>query len=107
MEKRLAACFRTGPDRGAMQLASYNIRGRTSFGVVVGDGIVDLRPRMAPRYASVLDLIRGKDVNRALATLKFTRKGIAGDVAKLVRSAVANAQNREGFSGDVQTETRR
>src|SRR5207302_11419631 len=49
----------------------------------------------------VLDLIRGKDVNRALATLKFTRKGIADDVAKVLRSAIANAQNKEGFSGDV------
>ena len=49
----------------------------------------------------MLDLIRGKDVNRALATLKFTRKGIAEDIAKVLRSAIANAQNKEGFSGDV------
>src|SRR5262249_92818 len=49
----------------------------------------------------VLDLIRGKDVNRALATLRYTRKGIADDVAKVLRSAIANAQNKEGFSGDV------
>src|ERR1041384_3367504 len=48
-----------------------------------------------------LDLIRGKDVNRALATLRYTRKGIADDVAKVLRSAIANAQNKEGFSGDV------
>jgi len=41
-----------------MHLASYNIRGRTSFGVVSGDGIIDLRPRLAPRYQSVLDLLR-------------------------------------------------
>ena len=58
MGKRLAARFRTGPDRGHMRLASYNIRGRTSFGAVVGDGIVDLRTRMAPRFSSVLDIIR-------------------------------------------------
>src|SRR5262249_48037932 len=49
----------------------------------------------------VLDLIRGKDVNRALATLKFTRKGISEDIAKVLRSAISNAQNKEGFSGDV------
>ena len=41
-----------------MNLASYNIRGRSSFGVVVGDGIVDLRPRLAPRLQSVLDMLR-------------------------------------------------
>lgn len=55
----------------------------------------------AQKAGLVLDLIRGKDVNHALATLKFTRKAIAGDIAKVLRSAVANAQNREGFSGDV------
>jgi large subunit ribosomal protein L22 len=55
----------------------------------------------AQKAGLVLDLIRGKDVNRALATLKFTRKGIADDIAKLLRSAIANATNKEGFSGDV------
>jgi len=55
----------------------------------------------AQKAGLVLDLIRGKDVNRALATLKFTRKGIAADVEKVLRSAIANAQNKEGFSGDV------
>jgi large subunit ribosomal protein L22 len=55
----------------------------------------------AQKAGLVLDLIRGKDVNRALATLKFTRKGIADDIAKVVRSAIANAQNKDGFSGDV------
>jgi large subunit ribosomal protein L22 len=55
----------------------------------------------AQKAGLVLDLIRGKDVNRALATLKYTRKGIADDVAKVLRSAIANAQNKDGFSGDV------
>ena len=55
----------------------------------------------AQKAGLVLALIRGKDVNQALATLQFTRKGVAGDIAKLVRSAVANAQQKDGFSGDV------
>ena len=55
----------------------------------------------AQKAGLVLDLIRGKDVNRALATLKYTRKGIAADVAKVLRSAIANAQQKDGFSGDV------
>ena len=55
----------------------------------------------AQKAGLVLDLIRGKDVNAALATLKFTKKSVAGDVAKLLRSAIANAQNKDGFSGDV------
>ena len=55
----------------------------------------------AQKAGLVLDLIRGKDVNRALATLKYTRKGIAADIEKVLRSAIANAQNKDGFSGDV------
>src|SRR5258705_13568359 len=55
----------------------------------------------AQKAGLVLDLIRGKDVNRALATLEFTRKGIADDIAKVLRSAIANATNKDGFSGDV------
>ena len=55
----------------------------------------------AQKAGLVLDLIRGKDVNRALATLKFARKSIAGDIEKVLRSAIANAQQKEGFGGDV------
>ena len=55
----------------------------------------------AQKAGLVLDLIRGKDVNRALATLEYTRKSVAEDIAKLLRSAIANAQQKDGFSGDV------
>ena len=55
----------------------------------------------AQKAGLVLGLIRGKDVNRALATLKYTRKGIAADIEKVLRSAIANAQTKDGFSGDV------
>jgi large subunit ribosomal protein L22 len=55
----------------------------------------------AQKAGLVLDLIRGKDVNRALATLRFTKKSVAGDIAKVLRSAIANAQQKDGFSGDV------
>jgi large subunit ribosomal protein L22 len=55
----------------------------------------------AQKAGLVLDLIRGKDVNRALATLTFARKAVAADIAKLLRSAIANAQQKDGFSGDV------
>jgi large subunit ribosomal protein L22 len=55
----------------------------------------------AQKAGLVLALIRGKDVNRALATLRFTKKSVAEDLAKLLRSAIANAQQKDGFSGDV------
>ena len=55
----------------------------------------------AQKAGLVLDLIRNKDVNQALSALQFSRKSVAGDVAKLLRSAIANAQQKDGFSGDV------
>jgi large subunit ribosomal protein L22 len=58
--------------------------------------------RTSPQKAGlVLDLIRGRDVNEALATLRFARKAIAHEVEKVLRSAIANAQQKDGFSGDV------
>jgi len=50
----------------------------------------------------VLDLIRGKDINRALSALQFSRKAVARDVAKVLRSAVANAQQQQAFGGEVE-----
>jgi large subunit ribosomal protein L22 len=55
----------------------------------------------AQKAGLVLDLIRGKDVNRALASLKYARKSVAEDISKVLRSAIANAQQKDGFSGDV------
>ena len=56
----------------------------------------------AQKAGLVLDLIRGRDVNSALATLRFARKGVARDIEKVLRSAIANAQQKEGFGGDVE-----
>jgi large subunit ribosomal protein L22 len=55
----------------------------------------------AQKAGLVMDLIRGRDVNRALATLREARKGVAADIEKVLRSAIANAQQKEGFGGDV------
>ena len=55
----------------------------------------------AQKAGLVLDLIRGRAVNHALATLKYTKKGVARDIAKVLESAIANAQQKDGFGGDV------
>ena len=55
----------------------------------------------AQKAGLVLNLIRGRDVNAALATLRFARKGVARDIEKVLRSAIANASLKEGFGGDV------
>ena len=56
----------------------------------------------AQKAGLVMDLIRGRDVNAALATLRFARKSVAKDIEKVLRSAIANATLKEGFGGDVE-----
>ena len=50
--------------------------------------------RISPRKVQiVLDLIRGKDTETAMAILKNTNKIAAESLVKLLKSAVANAQH--------------
>lgn len=50
--------------------------------------------RIAPRKVRiVIDNIRGKDVDEAMAILRFTPKAASPIIAKVVKSAVANAEN--------------
>jgi large subunit ribosomal protein L22 len=53
--------------------------------------------RMSPQKARLaVDLIRGKNVNEALMTLKFTNKPkSAREIEKVVKSAVANATQKD------------
>jgi len=56
--------------------------------------------RVAPRKARlVVDLIRGKNANEALTILKFTPRHAAKVIEKVLKSAVANAAQKE--MGDV------
>jgi len=67
-----------------MHFASYNIRGRTSFGVVLGDGLVDLRLRMAPRYNSLFELLRGNALAEAEAVVRNVRADFTLTEAELL-----------------------
>ena len=52
--------------------------------------------RIAPRKARlVMDLIRGRDVDDAISMLKFAKQRASGMIEKVVRSAVANANEQE------------
>ena len=61
----------------------------------------DKRPRAVAKYVRVsprkvqivIDLIRGKKVDDALAILMYTPKSAAPVVEKLLNSAIANAEN--------------
>src|SRR4051795_3043511 len=61
--------------------------------------------RVSPQKVRlVLDLIKGRRVEDALNTLAFTKKGIAPNVHKLLRSAIENANyigQEKGLDGDV------
>src|SRR6478735_8966181 len=45
----------------------------------------------AQKARLVVDMIRGKDVNQALAILRFSKKRAANGIEKCMRSAIANA----------------
>ena len=50
--------------------------------------------RQSPRKVRLIaDLVRGKSVSDALATLNFVDKRAAGPFAKVIKSAVANAKD--------------
>jgi len=60
-----------------MRLVSYDVRGRTSYGAVVGDGIVDLRMRLAPQFPTLLDLLHGQELAEAKAAIAGVRADYA------------------------------
>jgi len=57
--------------------------------------------RITPRKARlVVDLIRNKDVKEAFAILKYTNKNATEAVYKVLKSAVANAENNYKMDGN-------
>ena len=57
--------------------------------------------RVSPRKARLLtDLITGKPVEEAAAILRFLPNAAARDVAKVLKSATANAENNYNLSAD-------
>jgi 2-keto-4-pentenoate hydratase/2-oxohepta-3-ene-1,7-dioic acid hydratase in catechol pathway len=56
-----------------MKLASYRVRGRESFGAVVGEGVVDLKLRLGPRYETALDLFRDGALDKAREAARGVR----------------------------------
>jgi large subunit ribosomal protein L22 len=57
--------------------------------------------RVSPQKARlVVDLIRGRRAEDALETLRFTKKRVAKEVEKTLRSAIANAERKAEDSGE-------
>ena len=51
----------------------------------------------ARKVKIVADLVRGKNVDEALAIMKFTPKASTEILEKLLKSAIANAENNHGM----------
>lgn len=51
--------------------------------------------RVSPQKARlVVDLIRGKNAGQAVNMLRFTKKRVSAEVAKVLRSAISNAEQK-------------
>ncbi len=58
--------------------------------------------RVSPQKARlVIDLIRGKRAEEALHTLRFTKKRVAKEIEKTLRSAIANAERKAEDAGET------
>jgi large subunit ribosomal protein L22 len=54
--------------------------------------------RISPqKVRGIVNLVRGKQIDNAIAELRFCKKGGAKPVLKLVKSAVANAKQKGGI----------
>ena len=53
-------------------------------------------PSSPRKMRYVIDMVRGMEVNRALGVLRFSKKQASADVEKLLRSAIANWENKTG-----------
>jgi 2-keto-4-pentenoate hydratase/2-oxohepta-3-ene-1,7-dioic acid hydratase in catechol pathway len=58
-----------------MRLASFTMRGRPSFGAVVGEGIVDLRSRLS-RFGTLLEVFRAQALDQAKAAAEGVRPDV-------------------------------
>ena len=68
--------------------------------VIVSEAKATLKyARISARKVKIVaDLIRGKDAHEALAIVKFTPKASSEIIEKLLKSAIANAENNHGMN---------
>ena len=75
-----------------MRLASYNMRGRPSFGAVVGEGIVDLRSRLS-RFATLVDVFRAQALDEAKSAAAGVRPDVPFGEVELLAAAFGAGKN--------------
>jgi len=67
--------------------------------VIEGRALVRYSRVSAQKARLVADLIRGQNAEHALHVLQFTRKRVARDIEKILRSAIANAEQKAETAG--------
>jgi len=67
--------------------------------VIEGRALVRYSRVSAQKARLVADLIRGQGADQALGILRFTRKRVARDIEKILRSAIANAERKAEDAG--------
>jgi ribosomal protein L22 len=98
-ESEGTAAASTGVDKAAVKPAQRARRRETKPAVLVSAQAKYVRTS-ARKARLVCDHIRGKDVAEARAILAFTPRAAAKDWAKLLESAVANAEHNHELVGD-------
>ena len=92
-----------------MKLASYRVRGRESYGAVLGDGVVDLKLRLGAGYDGVLELLRAGALEKAAAAVRGARPDFSLREVELLPPVLApekilcigiNYANRNADYGD-------
>ena len=92
-----------------MKLASYKVRGRESFGAVVGEGVVDLKLRLGAGFDGVRELLRAGALDKAREAVRGARADYALSEVTLLPPVTApekilcigiNYANRNADYGD-------
>lgn len=85
-------------EKAAAKKTKKAVKAEPAKPVVTEAHASSLNVRVTPRKARlVIDLVRGKDVDFALKMLARVNKSAATPVAKLIKSAAANATNNFGM----------
>jgi large subunit ribosomal protein L22 len=90
--------------RGSAETGSTAKADRPVPKTIDGEVVVRARARYvrtAPRKARlVMDHIRGREVEHAVAMLTHAPRAVSGDILKLLRSAIANAESSYELGAD-------
>ena len=92
-------CPRQEPEQDRVK-EENNVEKQEMQEVIIPEACATLKyARISARKVKiVIDLIRGKNVDEALATLKYTPKAASEIVEKFLKSAIANAENNHNMA---------